>query len=38
MAKINNTHIGNVEDLDIAMPRYNLIEYRKNYSKMSKRL
>ena len=38
MAKINNTHIGNAEDLDIAMPRYNLIEYRKNYSKMSKRL
>ena len=38
MTKINNTHIGNAEDLDIAMPMYNLIEYRKNYSKISKRL
>ena len=38
MTKINNTHIDNAEDLDIAMPMYNLIEYRKNYSKISKRL
>ena len=31
--KINNTLIGNAEDLDIAMPMYNLIEYSENYRK-----
>ena len=31
--KVNNTLIGNAEDLDILMPMYNLIEYSKNYSK-----
>ena len=28
--KINNTLIDNAEDLNIAMPMYNLIEYSKN--------
>ena len=31
--KINNTLIDNAEDLNIAMPMYNLIEYSKNYRK-----
>ena len=31
--KINNTLIGNAEDLYLVMPMYNLIEYGKNYSK-----
>ena len=30
--KINNTFIDNAEDLDIAMPMYNLLEYSDNYS------
>ena len=29
--KINNTLIDNAEDLDIVMPKSNLIEYSKNY-------
>ena len=29
----NNTLIDNAEDLDIVMPMYNLLEYRKNYKK-----
>ena len=33
ISKINNTLIDNAEDLDIAMPMYNLLEYSKNYSK-----
>ena len=33
ISKINNTLVDNAEDLDIVMPMYNLIEYRKNYSK-----
>ena len=33
ISKINNILIGNAEDLDIAMPVYNLIEYSKNYKK-----
>ena len=33
ISKINNTLIVNVEELDIVMPMYNLIEYSKNYSK-----
>ena len=33
ISKINNTLIDNAEDLDPAMPMYNLIEYSKNYSK-----
>ena len=35
ISKINNTLIDNAEDLDIAMPMYNLLEYSKNYSKTS---
>ena len=33
ISKINNTLIDNVENLDVAIPMYNLIEYSKNYSK-----
>ena len=29
--KINNTFIGHAEDLDIAMPMYNFLEYSGNY-------
>ena len=31
--KINNTLIDSAEDLDIAVPMYNLLECSKNYSK-----
>ena len=31
--KINNTLIDDAEDLDIVMPMYNLLEYRKNFKK-----
>ena len=31
--KINNTLNDNAEDLDIAIPMYNLLEYSKNYRK-----
>ena len=33
ISKINNVLIDNAEDLDVAMPMYNLIEYSKNYRK-----
>ena len=33
--KINNTFIDNAEDLDIVMPKYNLLEYSDNYSMTS---
>ena len=33
ISKVNNTLIDNVEDLDVVMPMYNLIEYSKNYRK-----
>ena len=33
VSKINNTFIDNAEDLDVAIPMYNLLEYSKNYSK-----
>ena len=33
ISTINNTLIDNAEDLDVAMPMYNLIEYSKNYRK-----
>ena len=32
MSKINNTFIGNAEDLDIVVSMYNLLEYSGNYS------
>ena len=35
ISRINNTEIDNVQDIDIVMPMYNLIEYRDNYSKTS---
>ena len=31
--KINNTLIGNAENLDVVMPMYNLLYYPKNYRK-----
>ena len=33
ISKINNTLIDKVEDLDIVMPMYNLLECSKNYRK-----
>ena len=35
ISRINNTDIDNVHDINIVMPRYNLIEYSDNYSKTS---
>ena len=32
ISKINNTFIDNVEDLDIVIPMYNLLECSDNYS------
>ena len=36
ISKINSTLIDNAEDLDIAMPMYNLLEYSQNYCMTSK--
>ena len=33
ISKINGVKIDNVEDLDVVMPMYNLLEYSKNYKK-----
>ena len=33
ISKINGVKTDNVEDLDVAMPMYNLLEYSKNYRK-----
>ena len=33
ISKINGVKIGNAEDLDIVMPRYDLLEYSKSYRK-----
>ena len=33
ISKINDEQIGNAEDLDVAMPMYNVLEYSKNYRK-----
>ena len=33
ISEINNTHIENAKDIDIVMPKYNLIEYSDNYAK-----
>ena len=38
ISKINDTLTDNAEDLDIVIPSYNLIEYRKNYSNFSESL
>ena len=35
ISEINNTQIDNVNDVDIVMPMYNLIEYSDNYAKTS---
>ena len=33
ISKINTINIDNAEDLDVVMPKYNLLEYNKNYKK-----
>ena len=33
ISKTNGVKIDNVEDLDVVMPMYNLLEYSKNYKK-----
>ena len=38
ISKINGIKIDNVEDLDVVMPMYNLLEYSKNYKKTTRRL
>ena len=38
VSKINNTFIDNVEDLDIIMPMYNMLEYSDNYFMSARRL
>ena len=35
ISKINNTFIDKSKDLDVVMPMYNLIEYSKNYRKIT---
>ena len=35
ISKINGVKIDNVEDLDVVMLMYNLLEYRKNYRKIT---
>ena len=35
---VNNVEIHGAKDIDIALPRYNLIEYSDSYSKTSGRL
>ena len=35
ISKINGIQIGNVEDLDVVMPMYNLLQYSKNYRKIT---
>ena len=37
-SEINNTQIDNAKDIDVVMEMYNLIEYRENYSQISRRL
>ena len=31
VSEINNTQIDNAKDIDVVMPKYNLIEYSDNY-------
>ena len=33
ISKINDVKVDNAEYLDVVMPMYNLLEYRKNYKK-----
>ena len=35
ISKISGLKIGNAEDLDVVMPMYNLLEYSKNYKKIT---
>ena len=35
ISKINGTKTDNAEDLDVVMPMYNLLEYSKNYRKIT---
>ena len=35
ISEINSVQIDNAEDLDIVMPMYNLLEYSKNYKKVT---
>ena len=37
-SKINGVQIDNEEDLDVVIPMYNLLEYRKNYRKTARSL
>ena len=34
ISKLNGVLVENAEDLDVVMPMYNFLEYRKNYSKI----
>ena len=38
ISKINGIKIDNTEDLDVVMPKYNLLEYSKNYAKTTNSL
>ena len=38
ISKINGIKIANTEDLDVAIPMYNLLEYSKNYRKATSSL
>ena len=38
ISKMNDTFIGKTEDLDIAMPMYNPLQYSDNYSMISESL
>ena len=33
--EVNNTQVGNAKDIDVVMPKYNLIEYSDKYAKTS---
>ena len=35
ISKLNDVKIDNAEDLDVVMPMYNLLEYSKNYKKIT---
>ena len=35
ISETNNTQADNAKDIDIVMPKYNLIEYSNNYAKKS---
>ena len=38
VSKIKDVKISNAEDLDVVMPKYNLLEYSKNYEKITRNL